>query len=205
MSNHRRPPIRFTGAERGTCRWCGEQILWTSGPRQGQLDRRRRWHPQCVAAYEASDPRQARRQVRKRDRGRCAACGLDSYALRRSLRGPGMGRALRKRGFVARRSLWELDHIVPLIDGGSHELSNLQTLCTPCHKKKTAEEARKRAAHRSSARDEAAPPQEPDPAGASEEAQTRDLAGLDAMLERARQTNERVAKSLSELDSSRKH
>ena len=30
---------------------------------------------------------------------------------------------------------------MPLVDGGSHEPSNLQTLCTPCHKRKTAEEA----------------------------------------------------------------
>ena len=39
---------------------------------------------------------------------------------------------------------------MPLIDSGSHELSNLQTLCTPCHKKKTGEEARRRAQLRQS-------------------------------------------------------
>ena len=49
-----------------------------------------------------------------------------------------MTQALRERGFVPRRSLWELDHIVPLVDGGSHDPSNLQTLCTPCHAKETA-------------------------------------------------------------------
>jgi 5-methylcytosine-specific restriction endonuclease McrA len=44
--------------------------------------------------------------------------------------------------------LWELDHVTPLIDGGSHDFKNLQTLCTPCHKHKTAKEARNRAAQR---------------------------------------------------------
>jgi len=146
MSAHRRPPIPFSEADRGRCRWCGEPILHLSGPRKGEVNRRRRWHPKCVRAYNASDPRLARRRVRKRDRTVCAECQLDTNALRRELRGRGMTRRLRERGFVPRRSLWELDHIVPLIDGGGHELDNLQTLCTPCHRKKTAEEARSRAA-----------------------------------------------------------
>ena len=51
---------------------------------------------------------------------------------------------LRDLGFVPQRSLWELDHIVPLVDGGSHDLDNLQTLCTPCHKAKTVSEASER-------------------------------------------------------------
>ncbi len=88
-----------------------------------------------------SDPREARRRVRKRDRGVCAACGVDTYAIRRRHRGRGSTRKLRELGFKPRKSLWELDHVVPLIDGGGHELGNLQTLCTPCHKAKTTREA----------------------------------------------------------------
>ena len=82
--------------------------------------------------------------MRRLDRGICAECGLDTYALRRRHRGRGSTRKLRELGFKPRKSLWELDHIVPLIDGGGHEPSNLQTLCTPCHKRKTAGEARAR-------------------------------------------------------------
>jgi hypothetical protein len=108
-----------------------------------------------------------------------------------------MTRALRDRGFVPRRSLWELDHIVPLVDGGSHEPSNLQTLCTPCHKKKTAQEARERAAHRNQPGPEAPltktrPAQTPSP-----KRQETSEANLDLILKEADLTNARVAGLLS--------
>ena len=32
----------------------------------------------------------------------------------------------------------ELDHIVPLHKGGSNDQDNLQALCVPCHRAKTA-------------------------------------------------------------------
>jgi len=144
--NHRRPTIPFTDAPRGTCRWCGESILHDSGAKSGSLNRRRRWHPACVATYNATDPRELRRRVRRRDRGVCAVCRVDTYALRRSFKGRGMWARMRAKGFVPRRSLWELDHRVPLIDGGTHVLLNLQTLCVPCHHKKSAREHSERAA-----------------------------------------------------------
>jgi 5-methylcytosine-specific restriction endonuclease McrA len=71
---------------------------------------------------------------------------MDTYALRRSLKGRGMWARMREKGFVPRQSFWELDHKNPLIDGGTHELSNLQTLCVPCHHKKSAREHSERAA-----------------------------------------------------------
>jgi 5-methylcytosine-specific restriction endonuclease McrA len=98
-----------------------------------------------VAEYDSTDPRELRRAIRKRDRGVCRACGLDTNALRREIRGRGRSARLRELGFLPRRSLWELDHVVPLIDGGGHEPSNLQTLCVPCHRKKSADETRARA------------------------------------------------------------
>lgn len=145
MTAHRRPSIRFSDAARGICRWCGKAILHESGEKKGELNRRRRWHPSCVDAYNASDPREARRLVRKRDRGICASCGLDTRKLARSVKGRGRTKKLRDLGFKPRRSLWELDHIMPLIDGGGHDLANLQTLCVPCHKTKSAAEAQGRA------------------------------------------------------------
>lgn len=141
MALERRPSIPFSDAPQGTCRWCGAATLHESGPRKGERNRRRRWHPACVEEYNRSDPREARRLVRKRDRGFCVACGLDTYALRRRIRGRGSHRKLRELGFLPRRSLWELDHVLPLVEGGGHELSNLQTLCVPCHRHKTRREA----------------------------------------------------------------
>ena len=200
MTAHRRPEIRFTDAPRGVCRWCGEPILHPEGPKAGEPNLRRRWHPECVDEYNDSDPREIRRRLRKRDRGRCAACGLDTLALKKSLKGRGMARALRERGFVPRRSLWEVDHIVPLVDGGSHDMTNLQSLCTPCHKRKTAAEASARAL-------KAKPRPEKKPASSSpteiiEDARTQppDLdqeAALDPLLRRAEALNHRIEGWLS--------
>jgi len=150
MAEHRRPEIRYSDAPRGTCRWCGDLILHDSGEKRDQVDYRRRWHPVCVDRYNESDPREARRRARKRDRGVCQACGLDTNRLRRSVQGRGRAARLRALGFPTRRSLWELDHIVPLIDGGTHDLSNLQTLCAPCHRSKSARETRARTTRNSS-------------------------------------------------------
>ena len=36
----------------------------------------------------------------------------------------------------------ELDHIVNVAQGGTDDESNLQSLCVPCHKKKTQMEGR---------------------------------------------------------------
>ncbi len=219
MAQHRRPEIRFTDAPRGQCRWCGEAILYDSSSKKGQLDRRRRWHPECVDAYNESDPSEARKRIRRRDRGRCGECELDTYKIRREMRKIGRGRAreIRKRGFKPGKSFWELDHIVPLIDGGGHEDDNLQTLCTPCHTRKTAEEARRRAERRrghtnpptteiavpaansESSRSAASvakpPPVEQDPENKSRTSWEDLLAGADA-------TNERVRRALDGLPSS---
>lgn len=40
---------------------------------------------------------------------------------------------------------WHMDHIVPLWQGGVDLESNMQVLCIPCHKEKTAQEAAERA------------------------------------------------------------
>lgn len=45
----------------------------------------------------------------------------------------------------ARPGPCDVDHITPLWAGGRHYLSNLQVLCRPCHREKTAREALLRA------------------------------------------------------------
>ena len=38
-----------------------------------------------------------------------------------------------------RRSLWDADHIVPVVEGGGEcDLSNIRTLCLLCHREVTA-------------------------------------------------------------------
>lgn len=39
----------------------------------------------------------------------------------------------------------EVDHIVAVKDGGSHHPDNLRTLCRECHKKRTAEQRKRKA------------------------------------------------------------
>ena len=58
--------------------------------------------------------RRLRRLVFERDGYQCVACG--------------------KRGRL------ECDHIVPISDGGTDDLANLQTLCRACHMAKTDRE-----------------------------------------------------------------
>lgn len=66
--------------------------------------------------HRRGEPRRwARASLLARDGGSCAACGT-------------------------RGERWHVDHIVPVAEGGTHELSNLQTLCVPCHFAKNARE-----------------------------------------------------------------
>jgi 5-methylcytosine-specific restriction endonuclease McrA len=70
-----------------------------------------------------------------RDKGICAKCGKDVFS--------GTGRMPRARGTG---DLWQADHIESVVEGGGTcGLDNYQTLCTACHKAKTAELAAKRA------------------------------------------------------------
>lgn len=162
------PPHRPRGpnGER-YCRRCGEVLR----------GRRTQWcSDRCslFARIEAGWQGAAREYLRQRDRGVCAACGLDTEALLRWLgrlwpgrrrwlfhRLPVYGqpeiqatrlgaavRELERRGFDAGKSLWQADHIVPIVEGGELSPTNLQTLCVPCHKADTAALAARRARRR---------------------------------------------------------
>lgn len=106
-----------------------------------------------------------RKGVWNRDRGICARCGCDCVMRMRILRKAWLSlwryadmlETNRWRGrdlafldwhFVELFGpvevlwlphAWEADHIIEKRAGGSNALSNLQTLCIPCHRRKTAE------------------------------------------------------------------
>lgn len=121
---------------RNLCRWCQLEV-----PR----GRRTFCSDFCVHEWRLrTDSSYLREQTFARDRGVCAICHEDTQAawnaLRRS-RGGHRLRLLREWGLTAfsRKSLWDADHIVPVVEGGgSCDLSNIRTLCLRCHREATA-------------------------------------------------------------------
>ena len=120
---------------RALCRWCG---LETPPGRRTFCSE---W---CVEEWKLrSDPGHLRERVFERDRGRCALCGIDCVAeLRRikRLRGAARARAITDWNCRGRKSLWDADHVTPVVEGGGEcDLTNMRTLCLNCHRKATAE------------------------------------------------------------------
>jgi 5-methylcytosine-specific restriction endonuclease McrA len=124
---------------RPLCRWCLLEVL---APR-----RRTFCSDYCVFQWRLrSDPGFLREQVFLRDRGLCALCATDTlaeYATLKRSRGADRRQRLELWGLLsvhARRSLWDADHILPVAEGGGEcDLSNLRTLCLPCHREVTAD------------------------------------------------------------------
>lgn len=167
MSHHRiNPKAGFREADRDPegrrlCRRCSNPV-----PKK-----RRNWcSEECVHQHRlTSDPGYLRRQVFKRDRGVCSACGLDTEALRQELRAMDYMRrreAMKRLGIPSHREHgpWDADHIVPVVEGGGEcGLDNIRTLCCPCHKRATTELARRRTLARRAAREAARQPLLPHP------------------------------------------
>jgi 5-methylcytosine-specific restriction endonuclease McrA len=121
------------------CRWCDLEIL----------ARRRSTFcsDYCVHQWRLrSDPGYLRDQVFARDRGVCALCAANTvaiYAALKRARGPARAAGLSLYGMktiTSRRSLWDADHILPVVEGGGQcDLDNIRTLCLPCHREVTAQ------------------------------------------------------------------
>ncbi len=117
------------------CRWCNLEVP------AGRLTFCSNW---CVEEWRLrSNPGHLRERVFERDRGVCARCGLDCTAeFRRlkKLRGVARAKAAQEWKVGRRRSLWDADHIVPVVEGGGEcDISNMQTVCLKCHRQLTAE------------------------------------------------------------------
>ena len=102
---------------KGECNRCG----WRPPASPYQASRARRKHVKRYAneatRYHLNE--KLRPRIFGRQRGICALCG--------SLKNP--------------VPCVELDHIVPIAMGGTHDSSNLQGLCRSCHQAKSAREA----------------------------------------------------------------
>lgn len=121
---------------RSLCRWCNLEVP------KGRFTFCSDF---CVEEWKLrSDPGYLREKVFERDRGICAACGVDCMAAWHHIqrqRGVARIKALATWGLKPRmrQSLWDADHIVPVVEGGGEcDLSNLRTLCLRCHRAVTA-------------------------------------------------------------------
>jgi len=154
-------PVGRDAAGKPLCRWCRGAV---------KPPRRTMCSAACVAELELrTNPNILRDKILKRDKGICAACGCDTLKIGRVLRFAAMskyrtesvnnvfvGMFLYGEGSPIRRilhynpsrSYWEADHILEVVRGGEFSLENMQTLCVPCHKQKTAKLARERAQER---------------------------------------------------------
>ena len=98
----------------------------------------------CVEEWRLrTDAGFLREKTLARDKGICALCSVDTVAayiaLKRS-RGAAKVRLLQHWGLktINRRTLWDADHIVPVVEGGGAcDLSNIRTLCLLCHREAT--------------------------------------------------------------------
>lgn len=140
MSRHRINPKAGWAKPDGKCRWCGVDGL------KGQSTF---CSAACVHEWKIrSQPGYVRHLVGQRDKGVCAACGLDTQALMERCRGKGFYKTQEQRDLLVSHGInpgaiyagdyWQADHIVEVVNGGGQcGLENYQTLCTRCHKAKT--------------------------------------------------------------------
>jgi 5-methylcytosine-specific restriction protein A len=121
------------------CRWC-----------KGAVSGRRRTFCSDACVHEwrmRSSPSYLRECVFERDAGVCALCDIDTARQRRDVMSLSFAhrmrelRRLQEHGITrrGRKSWWEADHILPVVEGGDSTLENMRTLCVPCHRGVTTE------------------------------------------------------------------
>jgi len=138
-------PISAKGTNgRNLCRWCNLEVP------KGRLTFCSNW---CVDEWRLrTDPGYVRQKVIERDHGICSRCGVDCLAAWRDLkrlRGLARAKMLAAWGLRpgSRKSLWDADHVVPVVEGGGEcDLENIRTLCLKCHRSATSELQKRRKA-----------------------------------------------------------
>lgn len=95
--------------------------------------------PPIVAQPRKNIPEKVRAFIYDRDGGICQVCGIEV-------------RIGKEDRYDKSPDLAEIDHIIPVIDGGTNDPENLRLLCLACNRKKAGEDARRRNAERSGKR-----------------------------------------------------
>ncbi len=138
--------------QKGECTWCGGPVpkgcrTWCGN--------------KCVQEFRrTNDWGVIRWLVFERDAGICLLCGCDTLKIQNLMCATChevryyLLEFYTSIGFDSDRfkDQWQADHIVPRVRGGGDDLSNLRTLCTPCHKVETKRLAGERAAERRDAK-----------------------------------------------------
>lgn len=137
---------RLLDRQKGECTWCGTKV--PKGSRTWCSD-------DCVSAFRLRcDPQAQAAFVARRDNDTCSICGrviaemerefICAWDERKKMLGLKLGswqekEKLRKEYGIGRRNWREVDHIVPVIEGGGLcGPENLRLLCGICHGKETA-------------------------------------------------------------------
>lgn len=139
--------------QKGECTWCGQPV--TGG--------RRTWCSQeCVKAFSSRcSPQDQARLVVERDGPCCQICGRDTDEAQRlaeqemcsvsedvsrySSNFRAIADKIRERHGCIGYTYREIDHIVPVVEGGGLcSIDNLRVLCAVCHRKETRALAKRR-------------------------------------------------------------
>lgn len=108
----------------GCCRYCGDKIT----------DKRRSafcCQDHSDEAWKATYADNCRWNVEKRDHGICSMCGAGSPTW--EWKSFGQNGKLKKLVKVEHYIEWQAHHVIPFIEGGKNDITNIRTLCTTCH------------------------------------------------------------------------
>lgn len=161
---------------KGCCRWCGARVepprrswcsqecvdayLVRSGQQLGRIIRERDHGVCAVCGVDTETLKRISRRLpcvrlwavhydlERYDRTR-PRTRMERARDRHQRRNQEIRRELQRRGWDMGRRLWDVDHIIPVVEGGGCcGLENLRTLCQRCHKRETAALAARRAEER---------------------------------------------------------
>lgn len=112
---------------------------WRSKNKEYFRDHNKQWtakNREHIRRYKENNKEKLRQYKRNR---RARECGADGYNTYEDIRYLEFLQKMRCAGCLINISCgYEVDHIMPLVSGGSNWPDNLQLLCTPCNRHKSS-------------------------------------------------------------------